>query len=63
MKDFKDLFSTQASDYARFRPKYPPSLYDYLAGIAPARGLAWDVGTGNGHAEQRKPCVGAELAG
>jgi SAM-dependent methyltransferase len=44
----KDLFSTQSSGYARFRPTYPPALFDWLAGIAPARGLAVDVGTGNG---------------
>ena len=47
---FKDLFSLQATDYARFRPVYPPELYAWLAAQAPARGLAVDVGTGNGQA-------------
>ena len=47
---FKDLFSLQAADYARFRPVYPPELYAWLAAQAPARGLAVDVGTGNGQA-------------
>ena len=47
---FKDLFSLQAADYARFRPVYPPELYGWLAAQAPARGLAVDVGTGNGQA-------------
>jgi ubiquinone/menaquinone biosynthesis C-methylase UbiE len=47
---FKDLFSLQAADYARFRPVYPPELYAWLAAQAPARGLAIDVGTGNGQA-------------
>jgi len=47
---FKDLFSLQASDYARFRPVYPPELYAWLAAQAPARRLAVDVGTGNGQA-------------
>lgn len=47
---FKDLFSLQAADYARFRPVYPPELYAWLAAQAPAKGLAVDVGTGNGQA-------------
>jgi SAM-dependent methyltransferase len=47
---FKDLFSLQAADYARFRPVYPPELYAWLAAEAPARRLAVDVGTGNGQA-------------
>jgi len=47
---FKDLFSLQAADYARFRPVYPPALYAWLAAQVPARGLAVDVGTGNGQA-------------
>ena len=47
---FKDLFSLQAADYARFRPVYPPELYAWLASKAPARRLAIDVGTGNGQA-------------
>jgi SAM-dependent methyltransferase len=47
---FKDLFSLQAADYARFRPVYPPELYTWLASKAPPRRLAVDVGTGNGQA-------------
>jgi SAM-dependent methyltransferase len=47
---FKDHFSKQAADYARFRPGYPPELFVYLAGIAPSRQLAWDCSTGNGQA-------------
>src|SRR4051812_29715630 len=50
MSTFKDLFSLQASDYARFRPVYPPALYAWLAAQAPGRQLAVDVGTGNGQA-------------
>jgi len=46
----KDLFSTQSSDYARFRPTYPPALFAWLAALAPARDTAVDVGTGNGQA-------------
>jgi SAM-dependent methyltransferase len=46
----KDLFSKQAAGYARFRPTYPPALFDWLAGVAPARDVAVDVGTGSGQA-------------
>ena len=48
--EFKDLFSAQATDYAKFRPRYPAALFDYLADLAPKRDLALDVGTGNGQA-------------
>lgn len=47
---FKDHFSQQAPDYARYRPDYPPQLFAWLAGVAPARGTAWDCGTGSGQA-------------
>src|SRR3954468_23053908 len=47
---FKDHFSAQAADYAKFRPGYPRKLFDYLGTIAPSRQLAWDCGTGNGQA-------------
>jgi SAM-dependent methyltransferase len=47
---FKDHFSKQASEYAKFRPTYPPELFEYLGEITPSRRLAWDCGTGNGQA-------------
>ncbi len=47
---FKDHFSTQAADYAKYRPHYPAALFAYLASIAPARKIAWDCGTGSGQA-------------
>jgi SAM-dependent methyltransferase len=47
---FKDHFSSVAQDYARFRPGYPAALFSTLAGLAPARELAWDCATGNGQA-------------
>ncbi|ANM31815.1 SAM-dependent methyltransferase [Acidobacteria bacterium Mor1] len=50
MTTFKDHFSTQSADYARFRPSYPEELYAWLAGQAPGRNLAWDVATGSGQA-------------
>ena len=47
---FKDHFSKQAADYARFRPRYPREMFEYLGRIAPSRALAWDCATGNGQA-------------
>jgi SAM-dependent methyltransferase len=47
---FKDHFSTQSADYAKFRPRYPQELFEYLGSIAASRQLAWDCGTGNGQA-------------
>lgn len=45
---FKDHFSGHAADYARYRPTYPSSLFEFLAAHAPGRRLAWDCATGNG---------------
>jgi len=47
---FKDHFAKQAADYAKFRPRYPRELFEYLGSVAPSRQLAWDCGTGNGQA-------------
>jgi SAM-dependent methyltransferase len=47
---FKDHFSKQAADYAKFKPRYPQTLFDYLGSIAPSRQVAWDRGTGKGQA-------------
>jgi SAM-dependent methyltransferase len=47
---FKDHFSRQAADYAKFRPSYPRELFEYLGSIAPSRQVAWDCGAGNGQA-------------
>jgi len=47
---FKDHFSAQAEDYAKFRPRYPEALFRYLVTIAPGKELAWDCATGNGQA-------------
>ncbi len=44
----KDLFSTASDKYARYRPAYPPALFEYLNTLVPATGAAWDCGTGNG---------------
>ncbi len=47
---FKDHFSKQAADYAKFRPRYPRKIFEYLGTVAPSRKLAWDCATGNGQA-------------
>ena len=47
---FKDHFSKQAAGYAKFRPRCPQELFDYLGSTAPSRQLAWDCGTGSGQA-------------
>jgi SAM-dependent methyltransferase len=48
MPSYKDHFSAQAADYARYRPHYPAELFRWLAEAAPGRSLAWDCATGNG---------------
>jgi SAM-dependent methyltransferase len=47
---FKDHFSRQASDYAKFRPRYPQEMFKYLGSVVPGTKLAWDCATGNGQA-------------
>jgi len=47
---FRDHFSAVAEGYAAYRPRYPDALFDYVAGLAPRRGLAWDCACGNGQA-------------
>jgi SAM-dependent methyltransferase len=50
MTGFKDHFSERSDEYAKYRPGYPPALFDWLATLTPTRELAWDVGTGSGQA-------------
>lgn len=47
---FHDHFSSAASEYASFRPRYPSALFAALAPLAPARRHALDCGTGSGQA-------------
>jgi SAM-dependent methyltransferase len=49
-RSFPDHFSRKAAQYARHRPDYPSRLFDYIAGLAPARDRAWDCATGSGQA-------------
>ena len=47
---FPDHFSGHAEEYARYRPDYPPALFDWLASLVERRDVAWDCATGNGQA-------------
>lgn len=44
----KDNFSRQSGAYAKFRPVYPPELYDFIFAQVAHFERAWDCGTGNG---------------
>ena len=44
----KDNFSTQSDKYAKYRPTYPTTFFDYLNSLIPVKENAWDCGTGNG---------------
>lgn len=44
----KDNFSAQSSKYAKFRPKYPSELYQFLLNLVYQKDCAWDCATGNG---------------
>ena len=49
----KDNFSTQAALYAKFRPKYPEELYDFVLSKVKSFDTAWDCATGNGQVASR----------
>ena len=44
----KDNFSKQADTYAKYRPAYPPELFEFIFDLVKQKELAWDCGTGNG---------------
>jgi ubiquinone/menaquinone biosynthesis C-methylase UbiE len=44
----KDLFSDDSSNYAQYRPGYPPDVLSFLMMYTKGTRLAWDCGTGNG---------------
>ncbi|KAJ3080516.1 hypothetical protein HK102_002992 [Quaeritorhiza haematococci] len=49
---FVDRHGQQAAAYARFRPTYPPDLFDFLTSLTPRHDVAWDVGCGSGQASR-----------
>jgi ubiquinone/menaquinone biosynthesis C-methylase UbiE len=46
----KDLFSSQADEYAKYRPTYPQELFAYILSFVQEKTCAWDCATGNGQA-------------
>jgi SAM-dependent methyltransferase len=62
-----DHFSRVARAYAKFRPRYPDALFDFVASIAPSRHLAWDAGAGSGQAtvpliDRFRHVIGTDIA-
>jgi SAM-dependent methyltransferase len=47
---FRDHFSRQAALYSKYRPSYPPELFDFVAGLPARKSRAWDCATGSGQA-------------
>ena len=47
---FKDHFSGQATDYAKFRPQYPRALFSFIATHSLNDSQVLDCATGNGQA-------------
>lgn len=47
---FKDYFSDDSEAYQKFRPQYPPALFEYLASLTQEHERAWDCATGTGQA-------------
>jgi SAM-dependent methyltransferase len=43
-------FSAVSKEYARFRPRYPRGLFEWIASLVNRHELAWDCATGNGQA-------------
>lgn len=43
-------FSFPAKDYAKYRPKYPAELFEFLSSICCEHNKAWDCACGNGQA-------------
>ena len=50
MTAFADHFSRDPASYAKFRPRYPAALFEWLATLPAGRSVAWDCGTGTGQA-------------
>lgn len=48
MKRVKDRFSGHSKIYQKYRPTYPPELYDEILTHVESRNCSWDCGTGNG---------------
>lgn len=49
-QSFHDHFSSVASRYAEFRPRYPAALFNWLATLVSPDSAVWDCAAGNGQA-------------
>ncbi len=45
-----DHFTPVAQEYARYRPRYPDALFDFLATLVGAQARVWDCAAGSGQA-------------
>lgn len=50
MTTFRDHFSSSSPAYARFRPRYPGALFNWIASASHGRRRVWDCATGTGQA-------------
>ncbi len=48
----KDNFSISSDNYAKFRPTYPQTIFEFLFPLLKNKDKAWDCGTGNGQVAQ-----------
>lgn len=44
----KDNFSNSSDNYAKFRPTYPQTIFEFIYPLLREKNKAWDCGTGNG---------------
>lgn len=63
----KDNFSQQSQLYAKYRPHYPDTLYEYLNTRVSGLDRAWDCATGNGQvahklAESFKEVIATDIS-
>jgi ubiquinone/menaquinone biosynthesis C-methylase UbiE len=49
-EESKNLFSKQSAAYAKYRPRYPKAIFEFLIPLARERRRVWDCATGNGQA-------------
>lgn len=63
----KDYFSAVSREYAQYRPKYPPELFNFLDTQIRHFNTAWDCATGNGQialplSERFKKVYGTDIS-
>jgi len=48
--DAVSQFAAVSKEYAKFRPRYPRAIFEWIASLVDRHDLAWDCATGNGQA-------------